>query len=114
MINVESDFEHEGLRCVVVKQPMGHRCGYVGVPKGHDLYGKDAFDTKDESLWDISVHGGLTYSEGGEINKYPVESIDTWWFGFDTAHYWDTKNPKSTEYCINECKKLAEQLQEVE
>jgi len=48
------------------------------------------------------------------MNKYPVESIDTWWFGFDTAHYWDTKDPKSTEYCINECKKLAEQLQEVE
>ena len=37
---VERDWHHEGLRCVVVLADLGHRCGYVGVPKSHPLYGK--------------------------------------------------------------------------
>lgn len=38
---VENDFiSVEGLRCVgIAITDMGHRCGYVGVPKGHVLYG---------------------------------------------------------------------------
>lgn len=38
---VEQDFiSEEGLRCIgIAITDMGHRCGYVGVPKGHVLYG---------------------------------------------------------------------------
>lgn len=36
---VERDFVSSGLRCVVLGLDMGHRCGYVGVPRGHPLHG---------------------------------------------------------------------------
>lgn len=113
---VEKVFEHKGLKCVVVFGDMGHRCGYVGIPKEHVLYGKDYTDYLDitkEQLGDREVsgvitlflacldsdekiridafftcHGGITYSGQG---SYPIES-DLWWFGFDCAHYNDGKD----------------------
>ena len=36
----ESDFGYRGYRCVTTFTDMGYRCGYVGIPKGHPLYGK--------------------------------------------------------------------------
>lgn len=30
---VEQEFEHAGYKCVVTFNVMGHRCGYVGIPK---------------------------------------------------------------------------------
>lgn len=36
----ESDFEYKDYRCVTTFTDMGHRCGYVGVPEEHPLYGK--------------------------------------------------------------------------
>lgn len=137
---VETDFIHCGLRCVVVLQSMGHRCGYVGVPKEHNLYCQSYdFDTVEP----LAVHGGITYSGGGIESEYPVES-DLWWFGFDCAHYMDLNDfdaalktfddpetqrsllsykyiceqypdggvVRTLEYCIEQCKKLAEQLKE--
>jgi len=159
---VESEFEHEGLKCVVVMTTMGHRCGYVGLSKEYVLYGKDysdrigkfsdiknkstekmnpiniislAFeDLNDDSSVRIDcyvdVHGGITYSGGGEKSTYPIES-DLWWFGYDCAHCDDAKDLSAIEneevkkiemmyptrgiirtldYCIDECKCLAEQL----
>lgn len=158
---VENDFEHAGLRCVVIMTSMGHRCGYVGVPQGHPLYGKSYSttvgkftDIKNKSVEKMSpfnvltmafeelnedspvridcyfdVHGGITYADGGAGSKYPVES-DLWWFGYDCAHYGDGKDlsvldeihreiekmyptggvVRTLDYCINECKILAEQL----
>lgn len=38
---VEREFEHVGYKCVVTFNVMGHRCGYVGIPKNHPLYGKE-------------------------------------------------------------------------
>ena len=32
---VEREFEHAGYKCVVAFGAIGHRCGYVGVPKIH-------------------------------------------------------------------------------
>lgn len=37
---IESDFSYRGYRCVTTFTDLGHRCGYVGVPEGHSLYGK--------------------------------------------------------------------------
>lgn len=106
---LDKEFEHEGLKCVVVKQGLGHRCGYVGIPKGHKLYGKDYCD---DELDSIEAHGGITYAEGS--GNYPIKAEDTWWFGFDTAHYFDNEKTQSLEYCTEECKRLAEQLKEGE
>lgn len=132
---IEKEFEHKGLKCVVLLLAIGHRCGYVGVPKEHPLYNVDEMNC----LSDFSCHGGLTYSGGGENSSYPISS-DLWWFGFDCAHCADEPDWNSTlkafpeqykqiyqqkmigkmfhsegkirttEYVENECKALAEQL----
>lgn len=87
---VESDFEYKRLRCIVTFGMMGHRCGYVGIPKGHKFYGKNYCDIE-RSIDYGDCHGGLTYSSEEEKSKYPVES-DLWWFGFDCGHYMDGKD----------------------
>lgn len=115
---VEREFEHAGYKCVVTFCYMGHRCGYVGIPSTHPLYGKeysDYLDIKKEDIGDREVsgiiplfcacldkdervkidvyfqcHGGITYSGGGENSEYPIAS-DLWWFGFDCAHAGDGK-----------------------
>jgi DNA-directed RNA polymerase subunit L len=163
---VEADFEHNRLRCVVVMQDGGWRCGYVGVPKGNIFYGKNYHDhiSELESLqeklkntpvgkrsplsivfWNgesvspevlFNVHGGITFADS--IENYPVES-ELWWFGYDCNHCGDAvdvdriKNVKhrqvtieinekypirdqivrSLEYCIDECKSLADQIVEI-
>lgn len=113
---VEREFEHAGYKCVVIFGAMGHRCGYVGVPRSHSLYGKhydehleikktDIGDRKVSGIFPLLVacfddderimidayfqcHGGITYAGGGENSKYPIES-DLWWFGFDCGHAGD-------------------------
>lgn len=124
---------------------MGHRCGYVEVKENSFLYLKEYsyhyFDIdnlteeilknieKYKAINNIEVHGGLTYS-GRLINN-------SYWFGFDCAHYMDkkdieslkkyypdTKNKeccdfnnstiKDLEFCINECEKLSEQIKQIE
>ncbi len=110
------------LRAVVVMGHIGHRCGYVGVPADHPLYGVKYSDSSDAVLplgkgeliggrgaipmlcaalsgkhqsLDIvfDVHGSLTYS-GGNEDDYPVPS-DLWWFGFDCGHFGDAAAPGS-------------------
>lgn len=76
-VKIEMDFEHEGLRCLVVGLDIGHRCGYVGIDKSHQLFGKHFRDVK------VSVHGGLTFA--GKIIFYD----DLWFFGFDCGHLFD-------------------------
>lgn len=62
------------------RNPAGVWCGYVGVPRNHPAFGL-RYD--DERLYDIQIHGGLTYSE----DHYPDTDPDgNWWFGFDCAH----------------------------
>lgn len=80
---VEKVFEHNGFVCVVAMMDMGHRCGYVGVPKSHKYYGKDY--TRIEQY--IDCHGGLTYS--GDRNYPLADRNDLWWFGWDYAHLYD-------------------------
>lgn len=169
---VEREFEHAGYKCVVTFGAIGHRCGYVGIPKSHSLYGKDYQEHLDIKKADIgdreisgifpwlgacldkderirieayfSVHGGITFADGGENSSYPIES-DLWWFGFDCGHCDDGKElelayerfpnyrkilsmqieieskfhidgliVRTEDYVAAECKKLAEQLKEFE
>jgi hypothetical protein len=90
--------------------------GYVGVPKGHKLY-KKHYDTLNE----ISIHGGLTYS------GWLCGDKTYWFFGFDTAHSGDLcmdmsdyiddfdklhqgDTYKDEEYVMKEIKSLLRQL----
>lgn len=115
---VEREFEHSGYKCVVTFNVMGHRCGYVGIPKSHPLYGKnysDYLEIKKEDLKDRKIsgvfpllcacldkderirieayfqcHDGITFADGGENSNYPIGS-DLWWFGFDCGHCNDAR-----------------------
>lgn len=136
---VEREFEHVGCKCVVVFNAMGHRCGYVGVPKNHPLYGKkysDYLEIKKEDLKDREIsgvfpllgacldedermkieayfqcHGGITFANGGKNSNYPIES-DLWWFGFDCGHYDDGRELElAYERFPNSRKSLAIQIE---
>lgn len=77
---LEKRFNYKGHPCVVLFMPGAYRCGYVGIPKTHKLAKHGA----DLDL--ISCHGGITYSES-KLNCCDDE--DTWWIGFDCAHFGD-------------------------
>jgi hypothetical protein len=81
-----------GLPCLIVRSPLGHLCGYVGVDPGHPWHGVD-YDAIEPSP---AVHGGLTYSarcQGGIepaiCHEVAGDRDDVWWFGFDCAHWRD-------------------------
>ena len=76
----EKRFEYKGFPCVVLMQALGFRTGYVGIPKGHELYGVGYGNI------DIDCHGGLTYSSNYLIDQ---NDDDMWWIGFDCGHYCD-------------------------
>lgn len=66
-------FFAEGFRCEIKRHPsLGHLNGYIYLPKEHPDFGK-CYGEVDEY---VSVHGGLTFSEGG-------------CFGFDCGHAGD-------------------------
>jgi hypothetical protein len=61
----------DGIQWKILPHPrMSHMNGYVRLPEGHP------FEVLDYDDIDVSVHGGLTFSEDG-------------WIGFDTAHAGD-------------------------
>lgn len=124
MNEIKKDWVTEsGLRAVILFVSDSHHCGYIEVPKNHPLFGKEYSESCDslteggppESVFD--VHGGITYSGGGEDSSYPVES-DGWWFGYDCAHAGDKKFSRfdssgvfrDVNYCVNECESLAKQI----
>jgi hypothetical protein len=86
MITKETEFVHAGLQCWTIVA-RDHKNGYVAVGKEHPLFGKQ-YDALD-----VSVHGGLTYS-----NKQG----DLWVFGFDTAHLYDCWDDLLTSHRMSE------------
>ncbi len=82
--------EATDLDCLIVRNPAGALCGYVGVPPGHPWHGQD-YDEMD-----VTVHGGLTFAsscnenapEGHGVCHIPAPGRpdDVWWLGFDCAH----------------------------
>ena len=81
----EKVFEYNGFPCLVSFTPGCWRCGYVGVPEGHVLYGMDYHGLNEV----IDCHGGVTYTEN-YVNKYKSYKGETyWWIGFDCAHAGD-------------------------
>ena len=74
--------EATGYKCRIVRnEHTGTLCGYVGVPRGHRVYGMTYQEL--EVQYSIPVHGGLTFS-GPLLDK--GSGFDEWYFGFDTAH----------------------------
>lgn len=66
--------------------------GYVALPKGHWLYGKD-YNEIHTLLPNLRVHGGLTFSQfASDLSwpEIPKNCKDHWIIGFDTAHWSDS------------------------
>jgi hypothetical protein len=79
---IEREWKHAGLSCaVVMAREAGSRCGYVRVPPAHPDHGKDYDDIE------VSVHGGLTFSDLEPCTEHP--DGQGWWLGFDCAHFQD-------------------------
>lgn len=119
-----------GYPCLILRNPLGALCGYVGVPVGHPCYGFSCTDV--ESKYNIDVHGGLTFD--GRVFGMPESPLfrlgtNLWfgqWFGFDCSHYMDYLPnfqmgfyPRDTErkntyrelaYVEKECRLLAKQF----
>lgn len=133
---------YKDMEVVVCRMEQGHLCGYVGINNNHMLYGLDYLTKlTPEGIFDINqpvgdrgvinllfmankidkyvtigdlfdVHGSITYSscrKGWET--YPTLS-DSWFFGFDCAHYGDDEENWNLERVIEETKRLADQLYE--
>lgn len=105
-----SVFNSQGLSC-------GYANGYVAVPPEHSMYGKHYDEV------DVSIHGGLTFSEKKPDINNPkwwenVEKLgftedipeDYWIFGFDTCHYQDGPH-LDRDWCIAETNGLKQQLE---
>jgi hypothetical protein len=111
-----------GLDCLIVRNPVGSLCGYVGIPSNHPWHGKDynqctlsppCVNEEDEYCSEhypaylTRVHGGLTFS--GLCSETEDESVgichvplpgrpdDVFWFGFDCAHFDDVMPATSLE-----------------
>lgn len=84
------EWRSHGLPCLMRRTELGIWCGYVAVPPGHPLHGKDM---SDERVSALDAHGGITYADGcrGDICHEPQEGepADVYWLGFDCAHAWD-------------------------
>ena len=74
----EREFEESGLQCCTRTMDLGHRCGYVALPKGHPLFGK-GWDACYDIAPDLEVDGGITFANGTD---------DMWILGWDAAHAW--------------------------
>jgi len=89
--------------------PIGWGNGYVIIPKGHPLHGKDYEDI------DINVHGGLTFSESAETlldewDEISPEDREGWVVGFDTAHYGDDDTTWDYSAVVAETERLCDQI----
>lgn len=116
----ELEWEYKGLKCVVIASDLGHRCGYVNIPKGNRFHGINYRDqvpgakpnlnrpTGESFTGLINVVCGnregleeFTSSLDGIIEvhggltyseNYLFESKDGWWIGFDCGHCDDAKD----------------------
>jgi hypothetical protein len=133
-------FEHKGVKCMIKRMLAfencgdafgGYFCGYVCIPKNHKNYAKDPF--KD---FRYDCHGGLTYGRLEENEEYwigfdcahsgdlipSMEKLkqsrkDLFKECFEGLQEYKKMYPhlfintyRNIDYCINECKSLAEQV----
>lgn len=84
--------------------------GYVILPDDHELV--DKFYGDFEKEYDIEVHGGITFSDYlSKIMDLEIMDLeDGYVLGFDCNHVGDNPKDCNQEYVENECKKLIDQL----
>lgn len=100
------EFEHAGLNCRLVRQDLGHWCGYVQRPDDAEpVRWTSDYDSKHDRVIDaeVDVWGGITYG--------PDEDG---WVGFDDAHSRSLADHRDEDADFEavkvETKRLAEQI----
>lgn len=76
------------------------RVGYVAIPEGHKLYGRENVH--------FNVHGGITFTGKGER----IGTNYDWLIGFDCNHYGDNPFVEDENYVMSELKGLVDQILE--
>jgi len=99
----------QGFPCLILKmEESKHLCGYVGVDKGHPLYGK-----RWDELSHLSCHDGVTHADLMD------DRGELWWIGFacnrcsDYSPGYDLGNPdnyKDETFVMNEIDGLVKQI----
>lgn len=113
---IEKEGVYKGYRYKVLALSIGHRCGYVLIPKGHYLYEKGYSDDLNITLDDLKdkkigkrgvlslfitalkkdknkcVSMDMLFDVHGSIT-FARRIDDEWWIGFDCAHIGDAKDP---------------------
>ena len=114
---IEINEKYKGYEYLVYATPMGHRCGYVKIPKKHYLYGKSYYEQLNIKFGEIAhqpagkrnpitlllssnlkpednISMDLLFDVHGGIT-FSGEGASTyfnrkgWWIGFDCAHSGD-------------------------
>ena len=73
--------------------------GYVDLPKGHCLFGKEVGDLN------VDVHGGITYTN--------LQADGKWRIGFDTAHSSDSLDKWPEKAVMKETLRLKKQVDKI-
>lgn len=125
--------EETGFPCLIIRSNAGTWCGYVGVEQKHPYHGKD-YDDHFYILGHLDCHGGVTFTGKNNHRIFrkgkKKEDQNTWWIGFDCNHAGDLMPIRfifnvwgdlygddayrNIDYVKNECRKLAQQLKQVE
>lgn len=112
----ENDWLFKGLPDSYRIISTGWGNGYVAIPPGHFLHGKNYNEIDD--IICIDVHGGLTFSAHYDDCKtwkeVTEEYEDYWIIGFDTAHLNDNSIQHNKEYVLAETLKLRNQIKNFE
>lgn len=100
---IEKRFEHKGFNCVVVMIDFGTswRVGYVELKEEYEEWFTNSIAEQY-----IACHGGITFY--GYRHEYGLCNLA---IGFDCHHLGDNLEDCNVEFCISECKKIAEQLE---
>lgn len=84
--------------------------GYVILPDDHELVDKFYGDFEED--YDLEVHGGITFSDylSQIMDLENMDLEEGYVLGFDCNHAGDNSTDCNQEYVENECKKLIDQL----
>jgi hypothetical protein len=114
------EFDYKGFNCFIKKFSMGPLsrfylglggfasntiewlCGYVALPQGHPLHGKE-YDEIDDKINDVA-HFGLTYSN--------LEGND-WVIGFDCNHAFDTPATNTVQFVEGNIEEIVDTILEI-
>lgn len=91
---VEGGGKYKELEYIIIFRSMGFRCGYVLIPKDHQLYDLPEGYGGLPELEKLNVHGGITFNGYMEdlleqITELPKDQKKIYLIGFDACHEYD-------------------------